>query len=55
VDNIFNNLQEKKWKVARNTINVFLKRHEESTSPLAVKSLQALNTISVVMQDLENA
>lgn len=55
MDNIFNNLQEKKWKIARNTINVFLKRYEESTSPLALKSLQTFNTISTIMQDLENA
>lgn len=55
MDNIFNSLHDKKWKVARNTINVFLKRYEESTSPLATKSLQTLNLIYTIMQDLENA
>lgn len=53
LDNIYGNLNDKKWKAAKNAINVFLKRYEESPNPSLPRSLTALASSLAIVQDLE--
>ena len=53
LDNVFVNLDEKKWKIAKNAINVFLKRFEEASHPIVSSSVRSLNSINQILTDIE--
>lgn len=54
LDNVFVNLGEKKWKPAKNAINVFLKRFEETNHPIVPVSIRSLNAFNEILSSMEN-
>ena len=52
LDNVFINLNDKKWKATKNAINVFIKRFEETDHQLIPRSIQSLNGINNLITDI---
>lgn len=52
LETIYNNLSEKKWKPAKASINVFLKKFEDASNIQILRSIQSFNSITLLIDEI---